>query len=157
MYKIYDDFLKPDEHRSVLEYCFNAEYVYGETDTATTRPTGVVHEMSGGVVHEMFRVKTGKIVPPGLKLYRMYVNCFSPRELPYFHTDGPNGVTLLYYPQYNWKLDDGGETQIVVDENILGIVPIPNRMVMFDANLQHRATTFRNRHRFTVAIKYEKE
>ena len=34
------------------------------------------------------------------------------------------------------------------------IVPKPNRLVGFDANISHRATTFRKDHRFTIAIKF---
>ena len=156
MIKVYDDFLNLDEHQFVLEYCERASYIYGDTDTMETPPTGVTHDIPEGIkIYELFRLKTEKIVPEGLLLYRMYINCFSPREIPYFHTDGPNGVTLLYYPQYDWKLDDGGETQILVDEDIRGIVPVSNRILMFDARMLHRATTFRDRYRFTIAIKYK--
>jgi len=34
-------------------------------------------------------------------------------------------------------------------------VPLPNRLMMFDARLLHRATSFRDRHRFTIAVKYD--
>ena len=84
----------------------------------------------------------------------MYVNCFAPNENPYFHTDGDNGLTFLYYPNMDWDLQEGGETQFYINDDIYGITPIPNRMVVFDANIQHRATTFRNQYRFTLAIKY---
>ena len=88
-------------------------------------------------------------------LYRMYINCFAPREIAYFHTDGDEGdLTFLYYPNMEWKLDDGGETQIYETDMFTGVPPIPNRIVMFDASLLHRATSFRDRHRFTIAIKY---
>ena len=83
----------------------------------------------------------------------MYVNCFAPSETPYFHTDG-KGITFLYYPNLEWNLQDGGETQFYVDGNILGVPPLPNRLVMFDGEIVHRATSFRDRYRFTVAIKY---
>ena len=85
----------------------------------------------------------------------MYINCFAPREVPYFHTDGDKGVTFLYYPQFSWQPNDGGETQIYVQGNIQGVVPLPNRLMMFDARLLHRATSFRDRHRFTIAVKYD--
>jgi hypothetical protein len=52
-------------------------------------------------------------------------------------------------------VQEGGETQFIVDNEIYGVTPVPNRMVYFDASILHRATSFRNRHRFTVAIKYE--
>ena len=85
----------------------------------------------------------------------MYVNCFAPTETPYFHTDGV-GYTFLYYPDPAiHELDEGGETQFVVDGNIMGIMPISNRMSIFDGTIKHRATSFRTKHRFTVAIKYQ--
>ena len=61
---------------------------------------------------------------------------------------------FLFYIN-NWKLDDGGETQFLIDNQIKGVLPIPNRIVGFDANILHKATTFRNNHRFTLAIKFK--
>ena len=52
-----------------------------------------------------------------------------------------------YASQFNYD-------KFYINNDIYGITPVPNRMVVFDANIQHRATTFRNDHRFTVAIKY---
>ena len=66
------------------------------------------------------------------------MNCFAPSETPYFHTDG-KGITFLYYPNLEWNLQDGGETQFYVDGNILGVPPAPNRLVMFDGEIVHRA------------------
>ena len=83
----------------------------------------------------------------------MYINCFVPGENPYYHIDG-EGLTFLYYPNLDWDVQQGGETQFYIDENIYGIIPKPNRMVVFDGMILHRATSFRNQHRFTVAIKY---
>ena len=85
---------------------------------------------------------------------RLYINCFAPSEEPYFHTDGDVGKTFLYYPNESWDLDDCGETQFFIDGSFYGVAPIPNRMVLFDANLFHKATSFRNKHRFSIAIKY---
>lgn len=85
---------------------------------------------------------------------RFYINCFAPSENPYFHTDGQVGTTFLYYPNLSWDLDDGGETQFVIANELYGVLPIPNRMIYFDANIFHKATPFRNKHRFSVAVKY---
>jgi len=60
----------------------------------------------------------------------------------------------LYYAVEEWNIEYGGETQFVVDDEIRGVFPFPNRMVMFDANILHRATAFRTGHRFTLAVKY---
>jgi hypothetical protein len=151
--EIYDDFLSSDLQNFVWEYCIESSYTYGEYDTPETPPTGMVHEIEGNDIYKLFYEKTKDLVPKNFNLYRMYVNCFAPSECPYFHTDG-EGITFLYYPQHTWDIDMGGETQFVIDDEIKGIFPIPNRLVMFDGNILHRATTFRSRHRFTLAIKY---
>lgn len=153
-----DNFLSTKEQKIVWDYCVKAEYSYGEVDNPDTPQTGMIHNIpETHFVYKLFKKKLSDSVPEiaQMKLYRMYINCFAPVENPYFHTDGEKGVTFLYYPNYDWDIQDGGETQFYLDGNIYGIVPQPNRLVVFPANILHRATTFRNSHRFTVAIKYE--
>ena len=155
--KVSDNVFSSEQQSGILDYCLNCEYTFGERDNTNTPPTGMIHEISDdSPLYQLFVDKIRVSVPmiEKMSLYRMYINCFPPSEQAYFHTDG-EGITFLYYPQDGWKLDDGGETQFYVDGNLYGIVPESNRMVMFDARLQHRATPFRDRHRFTVAIKYQ--
>lgn len=152
-----DNFLSKTEHQRVYQYCLKAAYHYGEPDVPGYPPTGMVHNISGDqFVYKLFvkNINDKFEFLNDRKLYRMYVNCFAPNENAYFHIDGENGYTLLYYPNLDWSIQDGGETQFYMDENIQGICPVPNRMSIFDASILHRATPFRNRHRFTVAIKY---
>lgn len=154
-----DKFFNEREHSLIYDYCLNANYKFGETDDVNTPQTGVVHNIpEDEFVFRLFKKKISEFDQSlkSYKLYRMYINCFSPAENPYFHIDGENGVTLLYYPHMQWDINDGGETQFYVDGNIYGITPVPNRMVIFDASILHKATTFRNNHRFTVAIKYNR-
>ena len=90
----------------------------------------------------------------GMDLYRMYINCFAPSENPYFHVDG-DGLTFLYYiTNHVWGPNDGGETQFLIDNEIKAVLPISNRLVGFDGNILHRATPFRDKHRFTLAAKF---
>tara|TARA_B100000287_G_C20203597_1_gene611066 strand:- start:42 stop:524 length:483 start_codon:yes stop_codon:yes gene_type:complete len=155
--EIRDNFLEQADAQRVLEYCVRSPYTYGEVDTPQTPPTGMVHEIQRDEdIYKLFesRIRNFK---PGLKklnLYRMYVNCFSPSENPYFHTDGDKGVTFLYYVNDQWTLNEGGETQIIINDEIRGVLPLPNRIVGFNANLLHRATSFRSMHRFTLAVKF---
>jgi len=152
--KVIDNLLTPDQEDFVIEYCENTSYYYGECDRKGLPPTGMVSEIDETEdIYELFRYNTEHLTV-GMELDRMYVNCFSPNENPYFHTDGEDGITFLYYPDQGWELDEGGETQFYIDGEIRGITPVSNRMVYFDANIMHRATTFRSRHRFTLAVKY---
>ena len=152
-----DNFFNKRDQNMVISYCNSCSYTYGEVDNQNTPPTGMVHNISESEkIYSLFESKLSTVpFIKGMELYRMYVNCFAPSENPYFHTDGEDGYTFLYYPQKDWKLDDGGETQFIIDNNLYGILPEPNRMIMFEANIPHRATTFRDRYRFTVAIKYK--
>lgn len=156
MIEIKDKFLTRDDWDYVFSYCENGSYFYGEVDDVNLPPTGMTHEIQeNSLIYKLFEEKTRPFVSDNQKLYRMYVNCFAPSENPYFHTDGDNGdITFLYYPNKMWDIQEGGETQFIVNNEIYGVTSIPNRMVYFDASILHRATSFRNRHRFTVAIKY---
>jgi hypothetical protein len=155
MIEVTDNFLSQEEFNFVLEYCKSSVYIYGEADDENHPPTGMIHNISETEpIYNLFETKLKGLVT-NLKLYRMYINCFAPSENPYFHTDGSNEeVTFLYYPNETWDLDDGGETQFFIDERLYGILPIPNRLVAFNASLLHKATSFYDRHRFSVAIKY---
>lgn len=181
---VYDDFFSEEDYIFIWSYCMNAPYFYGEGDeTEPFVPedcTGLVHEVydiNGDCKllenHLLFDAESVKTINQK-KLFdlfstsiekqfpeyetkdmtRLYINCFASSENSHFHTDGKVGTTFLYYPNNNWNLDEGGETQFIVDNNIFGIPPATNRLVSFDANILHKATTFRNRHRFTIAIKY---
>ena len=153
---IFNNFLSTQDCESVLRYCHEASYTYGETDRIETPPVGMIHEIEKtNEIYQLFQKKTRELVPHTLNIYRMYVNCFAPNENPYFHIDGAHGITLLYYPDQKWELDRGGETQFYLGGEIYGITPVSNRIVMFDSKIMHRATTFRNGYRFTLAVKYE--
>ena len=152
-----DQFFSEQEHQIIHDYCLDAEYSYGERDDANLPVTGMVHNIpETEFVYKLIKKRLNDSAQQvqGKKLYRMYVNCFVPGEQPYFHVDGDEGVTFIYYPNMEWDKDDGGETQFLMNDDLYGVLPIPNRMVVFSANLLHRATSFRNNHRFTVAIKY---
>ena len=152
-----DQFFSEQEHQIIHDYCLDAEYSYGERDDANLPITGMVHNIpETEFVYKLIKKRLNDSAQQvqDKKLYRMYVNCFVPGEQPYFHTDGDEGVTFIYYPNMKWDKDDGGVTQFLMKDDLYGVLPIPNRMVVFSANLLHRATSFRNDHRFTVAIKY---
>lgn len=153
-----DNFLNTAEHKMAYEYCVSATYRVGERDNQDTPPTGMVHELKSHEFLYKLLVRKSEMAFPKLKeqmLYRMYVNCFAPGENPYFHIDGDEGTTLLYYPNLEWSIHEGGETQFYLEDNIQAIIPRQNRMVIFDASILHRATSFRTKHRYTIAIKYQ--
>lgn len=185
MIDIIDNFLSDEEFNFVINYCLDAPYFYGEADNQDTPVTGMVHNVWYDGMDEELHLPE-EIIPIGAmgtdaiytkrfydiftskinekyaecdKKYitRLYVNCFSPNDNPYFHTDDAEGVnskTFLFYPTPGYNINDGGETQFEIDGALYGVSAIPNRLVSFPAQVLHRATSFRSRYRFTVAIKY---
>jgi len=157
---ISDNIFSVEEFKNILYYCRKCSYSYGERDDPNTPPCGMVHNISKN--EYIYKLISGKIenelYPDAgkLTLYRMYINCFSPADKPYFHTDGLSGLTFIYYANdEEWGVNAGGETQFYIDGMLTGVPPIRNRMVMFDSNQLHCATSFRNHYKFSIAIKYE--
>lgn len=163
-----DEFFPDDIANHIAEYAFyRAQYNYGESDNPDAPATGLVanlfHLKVGAlgenekVIYDYFIEYVNKKYPgfwDTYTLFRLYINCFAPREQAYFHTD--SGVwTFLYYPIHNFDCDknQGGCTEFFVDEQIIGIPPYYNSMVRFSAPMEHRATPFKDHHRFTIALK----
>jgi hypothetical protein len=153
--RILDNLITKKEQQTIWNELQTKNYLVGEIDRPGLPPTGSVAEL-------LKEDKTFKIINNKLinfidtnKIYRSYINCFFPNENPYFHIDKDKGTTILYYANLeNYELDEGGETQFLLEE-IKGVRPIPGRIVLFDSNILHKATSFRSRNRYTVAFKYD--
>ena len=151
-----DSAFDQETHRKIFNFCLDADYHYGERDSKTRNPSGMVSELQPD--DWVYQAMIGKILEhfpetENLSLDRAYINCFAPGENPHFHIDGKTGFTYLYYPALDWDLNEGGETQFALPELLVGVPPTPNRLVRFPASLTHRATSYRSKHRFTIAVK----
>jgi len=160
MIKIYDNFFSLSEKEKIYKDILNLKYTYGEKDRSDTKPTGFVSDLSEdnysyNIIYN--KLKKNKLLT-NLKVYRKYVNLFKPNENPFFHTDNEKGYTVLYYSLHNinYNLDEGGETQFYIKKtkSIKAIIPNDGRIVIFDASLIHKATSFRNFDRYTIALKF---
>ena len=87
-----------------------------------------------------------------LELERAYINCNPPMVGGQWHTDGDNGITILYYPLTKFKFGDQGGTEFEHHgvEKYIG-----NSIILFPAELKHRALEHQisNAYRFSIAIK----
>lgn len=161
MIEIVDQFLSEDEYYRVESIKYSPNFRYGEYDVHLTTKfmkNGMTLDLTPD--YEVYQIFSNKInnnfeIIKNLKIYRMYVNCFAPSEWSYYHTDSDDyGITFLYYINDFWEINDGGETHFLINDEIKGILPIPNRLIMFDSRLLHRATPFKSNHRFSLAVKY---
>ena len=172
------DFFDNDKYHFLKMYCKKCPYYWGEQDDYDTPFTGMVnniyqrHDILDPSINEVsesisdyaiysiiadtINEKLEKYVK-NLTLSRIVVNCFAPLENPFYHTDFDNSgsITILIYMNDDVKLNDGGETQFLTTNNrCIGILPIPNSACCFDSTIKHRATSFVNQFRFTIAAKY---
>jgi|TARA_B100001250_G_scaffold2806_1_gene2388 hypothetical protein len=94
------------------------------------------------------------VIPENYTIKRLYVNLFTPREKPRFHTDSAD-ITIVYYPNNStssYEPNNGGETQFYNHYNntILGVAPVPNRIVRFDSKIIHSPKSFKGQCRYTI-------
>ena len=76
-----------------------------------------------------------------LKLRRVHANLHMYGDMQFPHTDLPGGVTALYYANPEWDEKWLGET-VFYDQNrepLYTVAPKPGRVVIFDADILHRA------------------
>lgn len=157
--KVIDKIFKKNENKKILAEIKKLKFKRGESDRPETPPTGKVTTLKKtSYIYKTFikTFKKLKLKPEG-KLFRAYINSFEPGENPYYHSDGKDVTTLLYYAVDFDKhdVDLGGETLFINDPLIQGIVPKKHRLVIFANDVWHKATPFRDKIRYTIVFKYK--
>jgi len=160
--EIIDNILSEKQKYEIFKYVKEAKYIFGIADSLDGKPSGLSHQ--DDLPDDFLKIINNDLFPriKNWDLNKYYlcktvVNLFIPGETPNFHKDLLDGITILYYCNLNYDVDDGGETYFInMDDNttLTGIMPIPGRFVIFDGNILHRASSFNNKHRFTIALQY---
>lgn len=152
---VYDNFLGVTDRQKIFKMCHEIYYKMGETDRPDCPPTGMVSVLDK---QDIVLTKTieEKLNRSESSLIRLYVNYYSVGENPYFHDDG-DCITYLYYPNDVDNIDEGGETQFLIDNKITSVPYKGDTLIEFDGRIPHRATSFRSTYRFTVAAKYTRK
>ena len=156
MIKIYDNFLSEKEKEEIYNFCREQPYYRGEGDRIDCPPTGLTTDLNNkDIIDKLMKKITDKKVP----MQRSYINLFIPNEKPYYHLDNTSAdyKTCLYYvntEKINY-MDEGGETYFIEEDFKKGVSFLPGRMILFDANIMHRATAFRSMDRYTIALKFK--
>ena len=165
---VYDDIFSKEEVEKMRELLlYESPFVYGIADNRNQPPTGMtyeftkpfapvdiqLHKLANSLIHKIFE-QTDKI--KNKKIHTIRTNLFIPGENPYFHSDGDEFITCMYYMNPYFHPDEGGETQFLIGGEIKGILPKPGRLVIFDGSIIHRATSFRTQPRLTLVISFYK-
>jgi hypothetical protein len=153
---VYDNVVSKETSEKWYQECVRLPYRYGERDRLWAPSVGFSYDFNGSeeLYKNLFIIATEH--RPELKekqVQRSYINLFTPSDRPYFHKDGPV-TTCLFYINPETSIEEGGETQFLDEDKIIGVLPKPGRLVMFDGNIMHRATSFRSIIRITIALKF---
>jgi hypothetical protein len=164
--KIYDGIINEQKSKNWYDIVLDsASFKYGERDNKKNEPTGLTIDFKKSNVSPIIKKINDELlfllnkIDPNFTIEncdRSYLNFFIKREMPYFHTDG-DVTTCMFYINPKYELDEGGETQFYVDGNIKGVCPVPGRLVVFDGNITHKATSFKNHPRLTFVYKFRKK
>ncbi len=163
--EIFDDKISSETILETFKKIASLSYTYGQQDNPDTPPTGMVAELGLDLEKQNFvkdlrdlymSLCPSEITTQYNQMDRAYVNLFAPGEHPYYHSDG-DCMTLIYYVNPIWHPNQGGETKILQssDRDVFAISPVPGRIAVFKGSLRHTATSFRNMHRFSVALKFK--
>ncbi len=148
-----DDFLHPKVFLEVAAEVLKLTNWTPETDHPDLPPVGASCDIEFGsrIQLEMYK-ELEKLFAVPWQVARFFVNRFEAKEVPQFHRDLCPITCLLYADTPEWNFDDHGETQLLVNGEVRGILPRPNRLLLFDGYLMHRATSFQTRTRHTISL-----
>jgi len=153
--QIFDGLFSVEEVKYVHECYRKFPYKRTEVDREGLPYTGLSCELDFKDPIVKMLIERTKINPS--PLLRAYINLFLKDEKPYFHQDNVNKgyKTLLYYMNPQSKdFNNLGETFFYIDNEIRCVEPTPGRVVIFDAEIWHRASSLRDHDRYTIALKW---
>lgn len=154
MINIYDNKLDKQQIDKIYNECLKLSYKRGEADFPGAPPTGLTATITDtALINLLLHASETKNV----NIFRVYVNLFLPNENPFYHIDNenPKSKTLIYYVNNeNLTINDCGETYFFYNNKITGILPVPGRIIKFNGNILHKASSFRYIDRYTIAIKW---
>jgi len=162
MFRIYDNIFSEKQVETIHNEIINLSYKTGEVDRPGLPCTGYVSNLTEDNYCYKTIIKkinfTEFFKNKKYNVYRKYVNLFLPNENPYYHIDSniSNSYTILYYSLIEeLNEDENGETLFfdAVEKKSFGIFPKKNRMIIFNSSTMHRATSFRTKDRYTIALK----
>tara|TARA_Y100001951_G_scaffold96860_1_gene96013 strand:- start:389 stop:892 length:504 start_codon:yes stop_codon:yes gene_type:complete len=155
---IFDNTFTKEEVQDLFNHFITYPFTFGEINKYGYPPTGMISELSSDnekikfclekISNKINRVKNKPIS-------RIYLNLFTPREIPYFNNDGEFLIAIVYLNDV-LMANEGGEIQFLDDARFIGstVFPVPGRICLFDGKIHYKDTSFRNYHRLTLTVKY---
>tara|TARA_R110000803_G_C11795783_1_gene298677 strand:+ start:56 stop:574 length:519 start_codon:yes stop_codon:yes gene_type:complete len=166
--KILDEVFDLDYQTYLYLFCKEAPYTIGWADSNDIEQQNRPFFHSNGDIDSLFlndldlkiRNTDFKEELEGYDLINNAINCSRPGETYWTHTHGKTIKVVLYYPNFKWNIEWGGETMFYDAKGkdlIFASEYKSNRMILFDGNIPHsvRAPTYiADQYRFTISFFY---
>jgi hypothetical protein len=168
---IIDNLLSYSDIRFIYSSVLQGPYTFTQMSEplSNIQNTRLAHhlEMEDNPVNDMLEKALRKIlkktkVKTELIASEIYVNIADAMTTTLPHTDRPAGCwTLLYYPNLEWDIKWGGQTNFIDSETMeimAAVIPKPGRFILFQADILHQATPptfFAPAKRLTIAMKLD--
>lgn len=161
----FDDFLDEEDHHKIWEDCVSQDYkpMIDHPDISD-KPSGALSPLSLTDSSVKILMEACLGIPElkwvlKTKYRKALFNKYFPKEPTYFHYDAPeSGTTLVYFPNVEeTSFHFGGETQVLKkNQELVGVFPKPNRLMVFNGSLWHKGNSFTNdTDRYSLAIQFE--
>jgi hypothetical protein len=147
---VIDAFLHPETFPKVISELGRLHHWQPEIDFRGAAPVGETCELPSSFETYRAIIQELKKLFPCRGRSIASTSTASNRGGPQFHADGDVITCLLYADPGNWSPHDHGERNADRRRDTR-ILPLPNRMLVFDGRILHRATSFQTRVRHTIA------
>tara|TARA_R100001463_G_scaffold12998_9_gene34818 strand:+ start:2370 stop:2888 length:519 start_codon:yes stop_codon:yes gene_type:complete len=166
--KILEEVFDTNFQNELYGACRNASYNIGWNDTGdielSNRPFfHSMGDLNAPIVKDTdLKIKSELLKEElmGFELSKTVINCSRPGETYWEHTHN-NSRVVLYYPNFKWNREWGGESLFYDSKGkdlIFASEYKPNRMILFNGEIPHsvRAPTYiADQYRFTMSFFYK--
>ncbi len=158
MIQVADNMFTPNEIKLISKEVMHLPYNIqtGDTDDFPSGAAAIIS--TDTLMYQAVKRTIFKLWPElqEQELYDCHTNCFWPGENTAFHKDNQvdGSVTVIYYCDDN-EWNEGGTEILNEDEKTVEcILPIAGRIMRMAGNQLHRATSYRDKQRLTIAFKF---
>jgi hypothetical protein len=138
--KTYENVLSLYEMEYVHKCLASDNWKFGQKSDPKSEKRFWYMELSNDEFFVKFFLDRIKIITgENFELSRVYANGQTFGLDGEWHTDAKkeDAYTFLYYSNTSWHNSWGGETVFSVDNNLIYVVPKPNKAILFPANIFH--------------------
>tara|TARA_Y100000022_G_scaffold171712_1_gene158311 strand:- start:760 stop:1287 length:528 start_codon:yes stop_codon:yes gene_type:complete len=165
--KVYNNFFENDHSQQIYNFVINSYYKIGWIDSDEPQHKAYPNIHSEYSKEDLNKIKILNPILKTLKLpkesfYKCVVNLTKPLDVNFIHVH-PNSMVALYYANFTWNPEWGGETMFYKkDRKTISLANpyTPNQLIVFDGKVPHTIKSqnlIGPSYRFTISLFFNKK